>query len=90
MSSRPSSFRRAPALTAVIPYVALAAFAWASPLDAQEDGADNGHTRIPTEDHRRIDEWFGHYLEGEPAPAWMTEGVPYLEQPGGQERRGGR
>jgi dipeptidyl aminopeptidase/acylaminoacyl peptidase len=25
--------------------------------------------------HRRILEWFGHYLKGEPAPAWITEGV---------------
>ena len=25
--------------------------------------------------HRRILEWFGHYLKGAPAPAWMTEGV---------------
>ena len=27
--------------------------------------------------HRRILEWFGHYLKGEEAPAWITEGVPY-------------
>ena len=25
--------------------------------------------------HRRILEWFGHYLNGDPAPAWITEGV---------------
>jgi len=25
--------------------------------------------------HRRILEWFGHYLKGEPAPAWITEGI---------------
>ncbi len=25
--------------------------------------------------HRRILEWFGHYLKGDPAPAWITEGV---------------
>jgi dipeptidyl aminopeptidase/acylaminoacyl peptidase len=25
--------------------------------------------------HRRALEWFGHYLKGEPAPEWMTEGV---------------
>jgi dipeptidyl aminopeptidase/acylaminoacyl peptidase len=30
--------------------------------------------------HRRINQWFGHYLKGEPAPAWITDGVPYLEQ----------
>ena len=26
--------------------------------------------------HRRILEWFGHYLKGEPAPKWITDGVP--------------
>jgi dienelactone hydrolase len=28
--------------------------------------------------HRRIQAWFGHYLKGEPAPSWVTEGVPAL------------
>lgn len=32
--------------------------------------------------HRRIGEWFGHHLNGEPAPQWITEGMPLhqLEQ----------
>jgi dipeptidyl aminopeptidase/acylaminoacyl peptidase len=30
--------------------------------------------------HGRINEWFGHYLKGEPAPPWITEGLDYLEQ----------
>lgn len=30
--------------------------------------------------HRRILQWFGHWLKGEPAPAWMTEGVTWLER----------
>ena len=30
--------------------------------------------------HRRILEWFGHYLKGEPAPAWITDGIPAAEQ----------
>ena len=34
--------------------------------------------------HRRIMEWFGHYLKGEPAADWIREGVPYLAQPGGR------
>ncbi|MDT8368863.1 MAG: prolyl oligopeptidase family serine peptidase [Longimicrobiales bacterium] len=34
--------------------------------------------------HRRINEWFAHYLKGEPAPEWITGGVPWLEQPGGR------
>lgn len=28
--------------------------------------------------HRRIQAWFGHYLKGEAAPPWITEGVPAL------------
>jgi dipeptidyl aminopeptidase/acylaminoacyl peptidase len=27
--------------------------------------------------HRRILEWFGHYLRDEPAPGWITDGVPF-------------
>ena len=30
--------------------------------------------------HRRINEWFGYYLKGEPAPKWMKEGVTWLER----------
>jgi acetyl esterase/lipase len=29
---------------------------------------------------RRILAWFGHYLKGEPAPKWMTEGQTFLER----------
>ncbi|MCH8254667.1 MAG: S9 family peptidase [Gemmatimonadetes bacterium] len=29
---------------------------------------------------RRILEWLGHYLKGDEAPAWMTEGVSWLER----------
>lgn len=29
---------------------------------------------------RRILQWFGHYLKGEPAPAWITDGQPALER----------
>ena len=30
--------------------------------------------------HRRILEWFGHYLKGEPAPAWITESIAFEDQ----------
>jgi len=30
--------------------------------------------------HRRIFEWFGHYLKGEPGPSWITNGVTHLER----------
>jgi dipeptidyl aminopeptidase/acylaminoacyl peptidase len=31
----------------------------------------------------RYFQFFNHYLKGEPAPEWMTEGVSYLEKEGG-------
>ncbi len=30
--------------------------------------------------HRRILQWFGHWLKGEPAQKWMTEGVTWLDR----------
>jgi dipeptidyl aminopeptidase/acylaminoacyl peptidase len=30
--------------------------------------------------HRRINEWFAHYLKGAPAPKWMEDGVAWLER----------
>jgi len=46
--------------------------------------------------HRRINEWFDHYLKGEDAPKWILEGVSFLErekelgaQGGGPGGRGG-
>jgi dienelactone hydrolase len=30
--------------------------------------------------HRRILEWFGHYLKGEPAPEWITRGITWQER----------
>jgi dipeptidyl aminopeptidase/acylaminoacyl peptidase len=32
--------------------------------------------------HRRIRAWFGHYLKGEPAQPWITEGVSAIERSG--------
>jgi dipeptidyl aminopeptidase/acylaminoacyl peptidase len=29
--------------------------------------------------HRRLLEWFGHHLKGEPAAQWITRGVPFPE-----------
>lgn len=41
------------------------------------EGENHGFTKKPNQIdyHRRILEWFGHYLKGEPAPAWITAGV---------------
>jgi dipeptidyl aminopeptidase/acylaminoacyl peptidase len=43
------------------------------------EGEDHGFRKEPNQIdyHRRILEWFGHYLKGEPAAAWITDGVPY-------------
>jgi dipeptidyl aminopeptidase/acylaminoacyl peptidase len=30
--------------------------------------------------HRRIQAWFGHYLKGDEAPKWISEGLSFLEQ----------
>jgi len=30
--------------------------------------------------HRRILDWFGHYLKGEPGSTWITNGVTFLER----------
>ncbi len=30
--------------------------------------------------HRRILQWFGHYLKGEPAPKWMEEGMTWMDR----------
>jgi dipeptidyl aminopeptidase/acylaminoacyl peptidase len=34
----------------------------------------------------RMKQFFDHYLKGEPAPPWMTEGVPFLEKGSGLYR----
>jgi dienelactone hydrolase len=36
--------------------------------------------------HHRIMEWFGHYLKGEPAAPWITQGMSFLEKERGQTR----
>ena len=46
--------------------------------EGENHGLRKKHNQIDY--HRRILTWFGHYLKGEPAPQWITEGVPYLEQ----------
>ena len=42
------------------------------------EGEDHGFREEANQKdyHRRILEWFGHYLKGEPAPDWITDGVP--------------
>ena len=53
------------------------------------DGENHGLAEEPNQlDYQnRILEWFGHYLKGEPAPDWITKGVPYLRQKDGPRTR---
>jgi dipeptidyl aminopeptidase/acylaminoacyl peptidase len=46
------------------------------------EGENHGLARKPNQIdyHRRINEWFAHYLKGEPAPPWIETGVPYIQQ----------
>ncbi|TVP54807.1 MAG: S9 family peptidase, partial [Gemmatimonadales bacterium] len=46
------------------------------------EGENHSLSERPNQEdyHRRSLEWFDHYLKGAEAPAWITEGVPYLEQ----------
>ena len=49
------------------------------------EGENHGLAEEPNQlDYQnRILEWFGHYLKGDPAPDWITKGVPYLQQKDG-------
>ena len=38
--------------------------------------------------HHRILQWFDHYLKGEPAADWITNGVRYLDKGQPQKKRG--
>lgn len=45
-------------------------------------GEDHSNRRKPNQVdyHRRIVQWFGHYLKGEPAEPWVTQGVSFLDR----------
>jgi hypothetical protein len=45
-------------------------------------GEDHGLKKKPDQiDYQhRIFAWFGHYLKGEPGPAWITDGESYLDR----------
>ena len=47
------------------------------------EGENHGFVSRPNQVdyHRRILEWFGHYLKGEPAAAWITKGTPLNRLP---------
>ncbi|HSC29185.1 MAG TPA: prolyl oligopeptidase family serine peptidase [Vicinamibacterales bacterium] len=56
------------------------------------NGEDHGLRRKPNQiDYQqRILQWFGHYLKGEPAVPWITDGVSHLERQREVERLKGK
>src|SRR5215470_6896297 len=44
-------------------------------------GEDHGLRKKPNQFdyHRRILEWFGHYLKDEPGSPWITSGMTFLD-----------
>jgi dipeptidyl aminopeptidase/acylaminoacyl peptidase len=48
------------------------------------EGENHGLAKKPNQIdyHRRILEWFGHYLKGEEAAPWIREGVRFLDRDG--------
>lgn len=46
------------------------------------DGENHSLAKKPNQVdyHWRVREWFGHYVKGEPAPKWMTDGTSFLER----------
>jgi dipeptidyl aminopeptidase/acylaminoacyl peptidase len=45
-------------------------------------GENHGLAKKPNQVdyHYRILDWFGHYLKGQPAPKWITEGQSHLDR----------
>lgn len=45
-------------------------------------GEDHGLRRKPNQldYHRRIVQWFGHYLKDKPAPSWITNGRSFIDR----------
>jgi len=46
------------------------------------EGENHGLAKKPNQIdyHRRVMQWFNHYLKDEPAPDWMTKGVKFLDR----------
>ncbi len=55
-------------------------------------GEDHGLRKQPNQKdyQRRILAWFGHYLKGDPAEAWITEGQSYLDREAEIKRETGK
>jgi len=54
-------------------------------LDYDGDGHTIFHEENAIDFTRRLEQFFGHYLKGEPSPLWMTKGVPYSDRANTEE-----
>ena len=62
-------------------FVALKRFGKEAYLLNYNNDGHNPRKRANQKDvDRRMQEFFGHHLKGEPKPAWMRSGIPFLEK----------
>jgi len=54
-------------------------------------GEDHGLRKKPNQVdyHHRIQQWFDHYLKGEPAASWITDGLSVLDRERQLKRQNG-
>ena len=50
-------------------------------LSYPDEGHGLGQLANRIDFQMRLQQFFGHHLRGEPAPRWMTDGIPYLDKP---------
>ena len=53
-----------------------------------DENHSNRQEKNQVDYHHRILDWFGHYLKGEPAKPWITDGVSVMERNDELKRRG--
>ncbi len=69
-------------------FVALKRFGKEAYLLNYNNDGHNPRKRANQKDvDRRMQEFFGHHLKGDPAPDWMRRGIPFLEK--GRDQLGG-
>jgi dipeptidyl aminopeptidase/acylaminoacyl peptidase len=53
-----------------------------------DENHSNRQEKNQVDYHHRILDWFGHYLKGQPAKPWITDGVSVMERNDELKRRG--
>ena len=44
------------------------------------EGHSNRQKKNQIDYHHRVLDWFGHFLQGEPAPPWISDGVSVIDR----------